>query len=644
MWGEQEIGVQGDYAGNRKRNLLAEMLMRQGKSDKPIQHWSQGLANAVSMMAGTYIDKQDTDKANAATDAAEKGFLPYLLGTGGATSTSSDDSPASNGLPAFAQNDGDGLPYASAIKSIESGGKYDIVGPTHPKYGRALGAYQVMEANLPEWSRAAVGREVTPDEFLANPKIQDTIFQNRFGGYVQKYGNPQDAASAWFTGRPLAQGANASDVLGTTGREYVNKFNRAMGPARVQVASAAPGLGYVPEAAPNPIQPMMAQRAAQPDPTRDDGNPIAPQQPMQLAQAAPARSDPRMSAQPAAPAGGLPPRVAAMARALQNPNLTPQTRALGMLMLRTEMEKANRDPNDTILKELQVRQARGNLAAQPIELEGKRLQNQVTRGTLENQPIEREGKVLGNMKAARDLSEVEYKTDANGNQYERVKGSNEPFRPSPGLPAAQPKVIDELEARKAAAATLGIKPDDPAYKGYVLTGKMPREDAQPLSATDKKAIMEADEGVLAAQTAMQSLQRAKELSANSFDGPGASWRGYAASLTGEGRGSNTVQLDNEVTTNALSQLKAIFGAAPTEGERKLLLDIQGSSSLPHADRVKIYERAARLAETRMKFNQERSNELRGGTFYKPQGASPGAPKAAGEPVTINGYTIRQKAQ
>lgn len=125
--------------------------------------------------------------------------------------------------------------YRDAIARIESDGSggYAAVGPTHPKMGRALGRYQVMEANIGPWSKAALGREVTAEEFLATPEIQDAVFDHRFGGYVQKYGNPQDAASAWFTGRPLAQGANAKDVLGTSGSEYVNKFNNALAGAGI---------------------------------------------------------------------------------------------------------------------------------------------------------------------------------------------------------------------------------------------------------------------------------------------------------------------------------------------------------------------------------------------------------------------------
>ncbi|WHQ72524.1 hypothetical protein [Methylorubrum extorquens] len=152
---------------------------------------------------------------------------PSVPGVGAAGAPAPSDSP-SRSLPTFAQGSDIGR-YAGAISGIESGGRYDAIGPTHQKYGRALGKYQVMESNLPSWSQEALGRRVSPDEFLSTPAIQDAIFAKKFGQSVEKYGNPQDAASVWFTGRPLAKGANARDSLGTTGRKYVDMFTAGLG-------------------------------------------------------------------------------------------------------------------------------------------------------------------------------------------------------------------------------------------------------------------------------------------------------------------------------------------------------------------------------------------------------------------------------
>lgn len=210
------------------------------------------------------------------------------------------------------------------------------------------------------------------------------------------------------------------------------------------------------------------------------------------------------------------------------------------------------------------------------------------------------------------------------------------------LPEGDTTFSAAVEQRKVAAVANGLDPSSPGFQSYVLTGKMPREDAQPLTATDKKAILEADEGVMAAKAAVDSLGRAKQLSTQAFAGPLASQRGYAASFLGNSSdlgkaGIATSELDNEVTSNALTQLKAIFGGAPTEGERKILLDIQGASRLPNDVRQKIYDRAQQMAQVRLKFNEQRANEMRGGQFYKPQGSMTRAPVAQSQGITQQQY-------
>lgn len=116
--------------------------------------------------------------------------------------------------------------YANSISNIESGGRYDLVGPAANSAGnRAYGRYQVMDFNIGPWTREVLGREMTPEEFLANPSAQDAVFNSVFGGYVQQYG-PEGAARAWFGG-PGAVSASAggrSDVLGTTVDEYARRF------------------------------------------------------------------------------------------------------------------------------------------------------------------------------------------------------------------------------------------------------------------------------------------------------------------------------------------------------------------------------------------------------------------------------------
>jgi phage-related minor tail protein len=100
-----------------------------------------------------------------------------------------------------------------------------------------------MGSNIPSWTEEALGRRLTPSQFLASPADQDSVFDRFFGKSVAKYGNPQDAASVWFTGRPQASARNASDILGTTSTQYVDKFNSALGKLDTTAVGATNSLG-----------------------------------------------------------------------------------------------------------------------------------------------------------------------------------------------------------------------------------------------------------------------------------------------------------------------------------------------------------------------------------------------------------------
>lgn len=132
-----------------------------------------------------------------------------------------DEAPLADTSPAQSS-------YAGAISSIESGGNYRSIGPATRTGDRALGKYQIMSENVGPWSREIIGREVSPQEFIASPEIQDKIFQGKFGQYVDKYG-PEGAAKAWFAGERGMNNPNARDVLGTTVSGYAAKFNKALG-------------------------------------------------------------------------------------------------------------------------------------------------------------------------------------------------------------------------------------------------------------------------------------------------------------------------------------------------------------------------------------------------------------------------------
>ncbi|MCW2218768.1 hypothetical protein M2232_002300 [Bradyrhizobium japonicum] len=121
--------------------------------------------------------------------------------------------------------------YAQATSAIESGspqGNYRLVGPQTKTGDRAFGRYQVMGANVPEWTERYYGQRLTPREFLINPQAQDAVYKGEFGRLVDKYG-PTGAAKAWFAGERGMNNPNARDILGTSVSSYADRFNRNLG-------------------------------------------------------------------------------------------------------------------------------------------------------------------------------------------------------------------------------------------------------------------------------------------------------------------------------------------------------------------------------------------------------------------------------
>lgn len=184
---------------------------------------------------------------------------------------------------------------------------------------------------------------------------------------------------------------------------------------------------------------------------------------------------------------------------------------------------------------------------------------------------------------------------------------------------------NEFAERSAAAASVGLVPGSPAYQSYLLTGTIPKND-QVHTASDRKAIQQSDDAVYAATNAIDALNGLKGLSKEAWGFTGAGVIAKGLSPVSDGA-AKTVEFDNAAATNAVSQLKAIFGGNPTEGERKVLLDIAGSSAMPDAVRQKVFDRAIAMAERKLAMEKQRGEELRGGEYFKPKpkGDKPATP-------------------
>lgn len=211
--------------------------------------------------------------------------------------------------------------------------------------------------------------------------------------------------------------------------------------------------------------------------------------------------------------------------------------------------------------------------------------------------------------------------------------------------AQNAKIAEMQDATKTKIAKLDVEPsvvvDPSSPTGHALidarTGKKIGDAPVPASAVKgsqltpqaQKEIFHADDMVTAAQNAKSALQYVGGLNDNAYGGALADVRASIMSnipwmKIPEGA-NNAVAIKNAVTGQALEQLKAAFGGMPTEGERKVLLDVQGSINLPPEQRKEIWDRASQMLDRRIAINQQKADQLRGGTYLKPGGGPSNVP-------------------
>lgn len=571
--------------------------------------YGQGLAylnKGIGSIADAFKERRATDALLAAFDQSQQAMQqpqqPAPLSLANLTQPQ-PQTPA--GAP---PSPGNGAFPASLIQT-ESGGNWQAKNDVMGSGGKAghFGRLQFGQARLEDAARAgAIPQGVTPEQFMANPQMQraaETWHFSDIDNYIRQNGLDR-AIGANINGTPVTlDGMRAVAHLG--GKDGLKKFVETGGRYNPADANGTSLMAY------------MARHGGQ-----QQGNPMAGMQPPQ-SQPQPVQVAQMGGGMPAAPAsrGGLTPEI--VRGLLANPSTRSMGQAAWQQMLNPKADYGFQVVGDQVY--------RTNSRTGQIEPVG------VAKSM---NPLDQQAKELANQKAALELEQMRaggaLPQEVRAYEYARNNGFAGSFidyqRELSKARTQQPDIVGQVEARRAAAEAAGIKPDSPGYQTYLATGKMPREDQQPLSATDKKAILEADEGVAAAEASISALQQAKVLSKRAYEGPAAGYRGTGTALFGSEAGIATKELDNLITSNALSQLKGIFGAAPTEGERKILMDIQGSVSQPDAVRQRIYDRAIQMAARRLEFNKQRAGELRGGTFYKSGGGAQQQGQTVPQPV------------
>jgi outer membrane lipopolysaccharide assembly protein LptE/RlpB len=277
-------------------------LLTKSMAEQPIDHPMQGVARLAQALVGGWM----TNKADRDEKAAEDKMIERIAAAGAIadpqerlkayTAINPEIGMRYSAQLAVEQaklqeqrralqgadlSAGYGLPPASsppgsreeqAISGIESGGRYDAVGPVANAQGnRAYGKYGVMDFNVGPWTQEVLGKAMTPQEFLVNPQAQDAVFKAKFAQYTQQYGSPQAAARAWFAGPRGMNNPDARDVNDMTVANYERKFNQIYNagvsnnaPQPITTPSAQVGPSPAPVAQPPAPSPQIVAQAAPP--------------------------------------------------------------------------------------------------------------------------------------------------------------------------------------------------------------------------------------------------------------------------------------------------------------------------------------------------------------------------------------------
>jgi len=159
-------------------------------------------------------------------------------------------------------------------------------------------------------------------------------------------------------------------------------------------------------------------------------------------------------------------------------------------------------------------------------------------------------------------------------------------------------------------------------------------DAKPrtLTAPEQKILIASEDIFNSATDTLTKLRRVIDLNPKALEGSLTGFRKQVGSLFASDDPAYvaTQELDNTLKSMALTMLKSTFPGGISDGERKALMDLQGSSSLPRAARDRIYRNAFEAAQTIAARAKDRMAKTREG-FYTER-TLPSKPAAAGNVI------------
>lgn len=204
---------------NLYENLAALSKQRQASGERSSISSLMGLLNEPSAPVGSRLP-DDYGAANPMIPMPDPGPVPAA-----SQSAFSPKQKASKGTTELER-------FVNAIAGQESNGKHSAVGVVTRNGDRAYGKYQVMGNNLAGsrkgWDYETTGKDVTPEQFLRNPQLQEDVAKGKLTEYYKKFG-VAGAAKAWYGGPGAAKrNSNAKQYGGPSLNSYAQSIIRRM--------------------------------------------------------------------------------------------------------------------------------------------------------------------------------------------------------------------------------------------------------------------------------------------------------------------------------------------------------------------------------------------------------------------------------
>jgi len=182
---------------------------------------------------------------------------------------------------------------------------------------------------------------------------------------------------------------------------------------------------------------------------------------------------------------------------------------------------------------------------------------------------------------------------------------------------------EEPENVRAVRAA-GIDPTSPEGRKTLF----PKTDT-PISAADKKAVMSAEDDLPNIEGTIDALKVAKELNSKTFTGITAGIRGKigtsgvpgANMLVDKDASMATREWGSVMSAEAIKTMADTLKGATTDFELKKFEAMLADPSTPPEIRGRVIDRMMNLAEKQRVIKSRRVDELRTGTYFKPQGGA-----------------------